>query len=211
MKNKILVFDLDATLYYAGNQIEQLCDAKICHYFMNRLSMSESQALDLIHSIRQNYHYESDAIGIELSFSKPDFIEYICDVDVGILPPSPQLNHILKSIPNTKYILTDSTSKHVHDTLHQLGVDTNHFSGIFDAHNMQYIFKYNPQSYKLFLQKYGLNATDCIMFEDSYTNLEVAKSLGFSTVLIRPDAVSKPVYADYVFKDITTALKKLFF
>ena len=26
MQNKVLVFDLDATLYYAGDKIEELCD-----------------------------------------------------------------------------------------------------------------------------------------------------------------------------------------
>lgn len=210
MQNKNLIFDLDATLYYVGDEIEKLCDAKVVEYFVKNLGLNFSQAKDLIKDIRSRYAYDVEALEGELPFSKAEFIDYVCDVDVSVLKADSELDNLLKALPQSKYILTDSIKKHVDDTLRALSVDAGRFNGIFDAHDMAYAFKYNPQSYSLFLRKYNLDAKDCIMFEDSLVNLKTAKSLGFSTVLIRPELKSA-AYVDYCFGDIKTALKALFF
>lgn len=210
MQNKNLVFDLDATLYYAGDTIEKLCDAKVVEYFVKKMNLSFSQAEKLIADIRSRYAYDVEALESELPFSKAEFMDYVCDIDVSSLAADKELDAVLRLLPQPKYILTDSISKHVSDTLRAIHVGIDNFKGVFDARDMAYTFKYNPQSYRLFLQKYNLNAKDCIMFEDSLTNLKTAKSLGFSTVLIRPEAKGAE-YIDYCFSDIKTALWALFF
>lgn len=209
MQNKVLVFDLDATLYYAGDKIEELCDAKVIRYFADKLNISLKQSEDLIKDIRSRYAYDVEALEHDFPFSKFEFMEDVCDVDVSILQPDTKLNGLLKRLPQPKYILTDSTRRHVSDTLKAIRVDENLFTGVFDAHDMNYTFKYNPESFRLFLQKYGLKASDCVLFEDSANNLKVAKSLGFKTVLIRPECPEEQK-ADYWFPDIKTATTKLF-
>lgn len=211
MFDKVLVFDLDATLYYAGNAIEQLCDKKVCDYISDKLQITDKQAQDILSDIRKKYHFETDAIKEDWPFSKKEFVEYVCDVDVGILSSDKELDDIICQIPNKKYILTDSTSKHVKDTLKQISLNESHFSGICDAHDMQYTFKHNTEGYNIFFDKYSLSPTDCVIFEDNMNNIEVAKSLGMTTVLISPDIQNKPLCADYLFTDIKTALRKLFF
>ena len=209
MQNKVLVFDLDATLYYAGDKIEELCDAKVIRYFADKLNISLKQSEDLIKDIRSRYAYDVEALEHDFPFSKFEFMEDVCDVDVSILQPDTKLNGLLKRLPQPKYILTDSTRRHVSDTLKAIRVDENLFTGVFDAHDMNYTFKYNPESFRLFLQKYNLKAQDCILFEDSVTNLRTAQQLGFTTVLIRPDIPAEANF-DYCFSDIKTALTKLF-
>lgn len=209
MKNKILVFDLDATLYYAGDEIEKLCDAKVVRWFSNKLNISSEQADKLIKDIRSRYAYDVEALEHDFPFSKYEFIEDVCDVDVSILEPDIELNGLLKSLPEPKYILTDSIRRHVSDTLKAIRVEEGLFNGVFDAHDMNYTFKYNPESFRLFLQKYNLKAEDCILFEDSVTNLTTAQKLGFTTVLVRPD-IPNGTRFDYCFPDIKTALKTLF-
>ena len=210
MKTKNLVFDLDATLYYAGNAIEELSDKKVCTYFVDKLHITLSQAQDLIAELRKKYKYETEAINKELPFSKYDFVEYICDLDMSILPTNKELDNLLSQIPNPKYILTDSTSKHVKDTLKQIAVSEKHFQGICDAHIMSYTFKHSLEGYNKFFEHFLLKPEDCIMFEDSLKNLEVAKSLGMTTVLISPNIKEKPTFADYLYSNITIALKQLF-
>ena len=39
MKNKILIFDLDATLYYIGNKREKICDNKVVSYLVKNLQI----------------------------------------------------------------------------------------------------------------------------------------------------------------------------
>lgn len=209
MQNKVLIFDLDATLYDVGDKIEQLCDAKVVRYFADKLKISLEQSEKLISEVRSRYAYDVEALEHDFPFSKFEFMEDVCDVDVSVLQPDPKLNELLKSLPQPKYILTDSIRRHVHDTLKAIQVDENLFSGVFDAHDMKYTFKYNPESFKLFLQKYNLNAKDCVLFEDSVTNLKTAKKLGFTTVLIRREHPAD-VDFDYYFPDIKTALAKLF-
>lgn len=209
MHDKILVFDLDATLYYVGNAIEEECDKKVCRYLADHLQISLDDARELMLDIRRKYKYETEAIEKELPFSKYDFIEDVCAVDVSSIPQDRELDAILQKISNPKYILTDSTQRHVADTLHQLSVKLSHFSGIFDAHDMDYTFKYNPEAYQMFLHRFKLKPKDCIMFEDSLTNLAVAKSLGLSTVLISPSSAQQPDFVDYMFSDIKTALLSL--
>lgn len=209
LQNKNLVFDLDNTLYYAGKSIENLVDAKIIDFFAINLHISLKEAQQLMNDIRCRYFYEAEAMEKDFPFSKYDFLEYVCDVDVSQLHRNDELNLLLANLPQCKFILTDSTLKHVRDVLQATGIDENNFSGIFDAHDMNYTFKYNPRSYESFLQKFCLKAEDCVMFEDNIRNLEVAKSLGFVTVMISPEHDREYAFVDYRFNDINSALRYL--
>ena len=48
MKNKTLIFDLDATLYYVGDKVEKLCDDRVVSYLNEYLKIDKSRALELI-------------------------------------------------------------------------------------------------------------------------------------------------------------------
>ena len=89
-------------------------------------------------------------------------------------------------------------------------VDENIFTYIYDAHDMEYIFKYRRECFEKFLQTFNLKAQDCVMFEDSIKNLETAKACGMITVYIKPNQINKPEFVDYMFPDIKTALKNMF-
>ena len=91
-----------------------------------------------------------------------------------------------------------------------MAIDINNFMYIYDAHDMEYVFKYNKSCYERFLQKFTLRSSECVIFEDSLKNLESAKACGMTTVYIRPNTTEKPACADYVFSDIKTALKNMF-
>ena len=210
MLDKVLVFDLDATLYYVGDEIEKLCDIEVCQYFVDKLGIDTNRAQQLLKELRQRYYYEAKGVDEEFSFPKHEFMERACDVDVSIIPADSELADILKSIPNPKYILTDSTNNHVLATLNQLRIDIANFISVFDAHDMQYTFKHTPKGYQMFLQKFALNPNECIMFEDSINNLRVAKDLGFTTVFINHENQKVPAFVDYHFQDIKTALRYLF-
>lgn len=210
MKNKTLIFDLDSTLYYVGNKMEKLCDNKVISYVVKNLHVSESEALNLIKRFREEYRYDSEAIVNKYSISQKDFVEYVCDIPTDDIPQDKELNALLKQISNAKYILTDSTQKHTKDILKKMEVSENNFNYIYDAHDMDYIFKYRKGCFEKFLAKFNLQAKDCVMFEDSYKNLEMAKFCGMTTVYIKHDVTEKPQSVDYMYPDIKTALKSLF-
>lgn len=43
--------------------------------------------------------------------------------------------------------------------------------------------KPNPEMYKLFLEKFNLNAEECVFVDDTAENVEVAKTLGFKGIV----------------------------
>lgn len=206
-EDKILVFDLDGTLYNVGMAVEDLIDRKILEFFASHLHIPGDEAKALMQDIRSRYIYDVDAMGTEFPFDKKEFMDFTCDVDVSFLPKDYALDAKLKNMPQRKFILTDSTKKHVHDVLSAIGVSANNFAGIFDGHDMQYAFKYNKDGFRLFLDKYGLKAQDCLLFEDRPRNLEVADKMGFITISISPQEGEKPSFCDYWFADINQALE----
>ena len=142
--------------------------------------------------------------------SSKEFVEFVCDIPTDVIPQDKELEKILKKIPNPKYIVTDSTTKHTKDVLKKMEVDYKNFIYIYDAHDMNYIFKYRKECLAKFLSKFNFKASDCVIFEDNVKNLEVAKNHGMVTVYIKPNEPEKPQYVDYMFPDIKGALVKLF-
>ena len=43
-KDKVLVFDLDGTLYNVGQKVEYLVDAKVKEFFKQKLKLNEAEA-----------------------------------------------------------------------------------------------------------------------------------------------------------------------
>ncbi len=209
MNNQVLVFDLDNTLYYAGNRVEDAVDAKVRDFFKCKLHLNEAEAIRLIKDIRQRYPYDVEALDKEFPFSKKEFMNFICDVDVSFLPRNKKLNELLKKLPQRKFIITDSIIKHVHDVLKAINVDEDSFEDIFDGHAMNYVFKHDSQCFVNFLRRYNLKARDCLLFEDNPDNLCAAKSVGLATVLISPEPTKKYSFIDQSFPDIVTALATL--
>ena len=210
MKNKILIFDLDATLYYVGDKMEKRFDDKIVSYFIKTLDVSEEKVWDLIYELRKKYKYDSEAITQTFSVSQAEFMEYVCDVTTDDIVQDKELDILLKQISNDKYILTDSTKKHVKDVLNKMEVSEDHFIYVYDAHDMEYIYKYRDGCFEKFLEHFNLRGKDCVIFEDNIENIEKAKGCGITTVYIKPDIVEKPQCVDYLYPDIKTSLKDLF-
>ena len=205
-EDKVLVFDLDGTLYADVAVIGEQESARILHFFMRKLRLNREEAEDFIIKIRSKHYYDVDAFGHELPLSKKEFLDYICDVDVSCLPINEKLNELLKKMSQTKYILTDSTRGHVKSVLNAIGVEEKHFEDFFDADSMNYEFKDTGKAYCRFFEKHRLVPKNCVMFEDNKINIKMAKQAGMITVLIGNKEKHCPE-ADYEFKDINLALE----
>lgn len=206
-KVKYLIFDLDDTLYSAQCGIDEKFIDKIIDIFKEK----GHDALDKTNFFQQmkelkEKHGSEVAAAQHLGLDPDEFMEKVCDVDVSEIPYNPLLKEQLNNLPNKKFIYTNSTHKHVQDVLKRLELE-DMFDGVFTAVDCKYIVKPHVESFKSFLNKYDINAQDCIMFEDSHKNLATAKDLGMKTVYISDcDGYS---YCDYTFDNINEALKIL--
>lgn len=199
------IFDLDATLYRDNGEVEADCERLVDEFFRVRLGFSAEEARRQREMILQKYRYEAQAMENGFGVSEKEFMDYICNVEVGHLLPNPQLEAKLRRLPGRRFVYTDSTVGHVADTLCRLGVDLRVFDAVCDAERTGFKFKFQKESFEEFFRIYGIKPQNSVMFEDSLRNLEIAKSFGMTTVLISPRREEK-AFADFRFSDINKAL-----
>ena len=205
---KNYIFDLDATLYQDNGEVEVDYERRITEFFKIRLDMNTQQAKEASKELLRKFRWEAQGIEQMFGVSKKEFMDYISDVEVSHLPPCPELNNYLKQLGGKLFVFTDSTVGHVRDSLKQLGVDEDLFSGIFDAEMGNFAFKFNNESFERLFDCYQIDPKESVLFEDKAINLKFAKSFGMKTVLIAPSSQNE-AYIDFQFSDINKALETI--
>ncbi len=207
---KNLLFDLDGTLYPYSSGTQDLFEQRIVIFFQKKFAISEQEAVSKRNEFMKLYRNNNGSFN-DVSYSdKKEFMDFICDIDVSMLKPNKNLADILRMLPQRKFIITDSTQKHVKDTLKQIGIDENIFSGISDCESNGFIFKPQEEVFHNIASSYGLNFSQSAFFEDKVKNLEIAKELGMTTILISENEQPTPKYVDYQFHNVLEALNYLF-
>ena len=120
-----------------------------------------------------------------------------------------EIKQRIDMLPGKKGIFTNGTRGHAYNSVVTMGLqDTFHF---IDGRDSLEGLKPDIEIYKKFIQKNNMNLKESVIFfEDTLINLQVAKRLGWITVLILGDSATqlfpRPQGADFVFKNIKEAL-----
>ncbi|MBQ9731577.1 MAG: HAD hydrolase-like protein [Alphaproteobacteria bacterium] len=205
---KNLIFDLDGTLYPESSGLEDECQQRVYDFFVAKLNISMDKAQQISENLLSKYHYEAQGVESELGLSQAEFLEYCCAVSTDNLAVNTELQELLVSLPQKKFIFTDSTTSHVNDVLTKLKVDRTLFDDIYDAEKGKFAYKLNPAAFNAFCDYYQIDPKEGMLFEDKEKNIVLAKSVGFKTVLINEQA-DKNTSADYYFSNINQALEFL--
>ena len=205
---KNLIFDLDGTLYPLSSGLEDECQQRVYEFFSAKLRVSMNEARQISQKLLDKYHYEAQGVEAELGLSEAEFMEYICAVSTDNLVANSELNTLLTSLTQRKFIFTDSTSSHVNDVLSKINVDVRIFDDIYDAQKGNFAYKLSPDAFVAFCNYYQIDSKEGVFFEDRERNISLAKSIGFKTVLISEEGAIK-TNADYCFSNINQALKFL--
>ncbi len=122
---------------------------------------------------------------------EPDeFLAYVHDIDCTVLDPAPLLGQALSHLAGRKLIFTNGSERHAQNVLARLGL-SRHFDAIFDIRDADYIPKPNAESYRVLVQRHGLDANRSAMFEDIARNLAPAAAAGMTTVWVRDEGPSR--------------------
>ena len=82
--------------------------------------------LDEAQSLRETYYYEHGTTLAGLvrlhGMSPDDFLDYVHDIDLGAVLPSPELAAALGRLPGRKFIFTNGSRKHAEAVAERLGV-----------------------------------------------------------------------------------------
>jgi putative hydrolase of the HAD superfamily len=181
---RIVIFDLDDTLYPRSSGMMLEVGRRILRYMTEQLGMEPGTARLLRQAYLQDYGTTMAGLLRHNHLDPDDYLEYVHDLPVGeYLSSNPDLDLVLQAIPLEKTVWTNGSQAHAYRVLDALGI-RDHFVRVIDVVDTGYVSKPAAHIYPHVLDMLGARGPECILVEDSVRNLRPAKDLGVSTILV---------------------------
>lgn len=180
-----LFFDLDDTLYPNTNGLWDAIRERMTSYMYARLDLPQDQVPALRRKYYENYGTTLRGLQIHHHVDVDDYLAYVHDLPLeAYLRPDPELETLLRHLPQDKWIFTNADRDHARRVLAVLNL-ADYFNGVIDVRAMNFYCKPETQAYRIALQAAGeSDPRRCVMLDDSPTNLAPARALGFTTILV---------------------------
>lgn len=185
---KLILFDVDDTLYPKGAGPFNLVTGKIDEYVMSwcGIGIEETRAL------RKRYvdTYGSTLGGLMRHHGvDPDhYLEKVHDVPVeDLLHDDERLREILSGLQQDMVVFSNGSVDYVRRVLRSLGVH-DLLGDLFTIEFMDYIPKPRTYPYRKLLELYGVSPHDCVLVDDRLPNILTARDMGMKAVLVGADA-----------------------
>ena len=180
----VWIFDLDNTLYPAHCNLFAQVDVRMGEFISNLLGVDRAEAKRIQKSYFKEYGTTLNGLMNCHNMAPEPFLDYVHDIDVGVVDPDELLNTTLGQLQGTKYVFTNGSVRHAENVLGRLGIQ-HHFADIFDIVAADYVPKPAPDTYTRFLEATSVDPRRSAMFEDIARNLEHPHTIGMTTVLVR--------------------------
>lgn len=190
---RIILFDLDETLYPKQAGIMEQIGRLMLRYLRTRFGLSPSEAQALRREYFQTYGTTMRGLQTHHQIDADEFLRYVHDIPLHeYLQPNPSLDAVLASIPQEKVVFTNASREHAESVLELLGI-RRHFAHIVDVRDVGYDSKPQPVAYQRVCQLLRVRPEECLLVEDSSRNLRPAKAMGMTTVLVGSDGADECV------------------
>ncbi len=180
------VFDLDETLYPTSAGLMQDVARRITDWLQRHLGLDAEEATHL----REVYihRYGTTLAGLLAEHREKvdveDYLAYVHDVPVeDYLRPDPALRAMLTGIPLRRVVFTNSSAEHSARVLNALGI-ADLFERVVDIRALNFVHKPRREAYERLLALLGVPGPACILIDDRAVNLQPARALGMTTVLV---------------------------
>ncbi len=180
-------------------------------FIARRFDLSPAAARDLQKSYFRTYGTTLRGLMTEHDIPPEDFLDYVHDIDFGVLRPDLRLKAVLEKLTGPKYIYTNASRPYTDKVLAKIGLD-GIFDGIFAIESADYLPKPHDQSYHRMAEDMGLDPEKSVMVEDMAQNLAPASRMGMTTVWVPTGqkwlaAGHRPEYIDHTAPDLTEWLE----
>lgn len=207
------IFDLDNTLYSARYNLFELIDRRIAAFVAQALDLDTPAARRVQKDYFRNHGTTLRGLMINHGVDPVEFLEFVHDIDVNRVPPSPLLERALARLDGRKVIFTNGSTRHAENVVARLGVDR-HIDGIFDIADAGYLPKPHPGAYATMVARHRIEPRCAVMVEDIARNLEPAAAMGMITVWVRTDSAwaregSDGDHIDHVIDDLADWLTEV--
>ena len=188
------VFDLDNTLYPSECNLFAEVDQRMGQYVADTLGVPLPYARHLQKSYYRQFGTTLSGLMKVHKMEPGPFLDYVHDIDLSIVPPSPELRAGIAQLAGRKLIFTNGSVAHAERVAEKIGI-LDLFSGICDIVACGYAPKPGAEAFTAFVKRHAVEPERTAMFEDMPQNLEVPHALGMTTVLIRSTYIDHPAQA----------------
>jgi putative hydrolase of the HAD superfamily len=188
------VFDLDNTLYPSECNLFAQVDQKMGAFVAQYLGCPEPYARHLQKSYYRQYGTTLAGLMTLHKMEPKPFLDYVHDIDLSVVPASPELRAAIDKLPGRKLIFTNGTVAHAERVADKIGI-LDLFDGICDIVACDYRPKPGADAFATFVSRHAVTPGRSAMFEDMPQNLEVPHALGMTTVLIKSTYIDHPAQA----------------
>ncbi len=202
MRYTTLFCDVDDTLYPSGNGLWEAIRRRMGQYMAERLGLPADQ----IPALRRFYFetYGTTLRGLQRHYNvdSDEYLAYVHDLPLKqYIQPAPQLRQMLRSLPQQRWIFTNADANHARRVLAVLGL-SDCFEGVIDVRAIQVACKPELVAYQRALELAGSPPPEqCVLVDDSASNLLPAHQMGFTTLLVSQDGRGNPA-ADFCLPDL---------
>jgi putative hydrolase of the HAD superfamily len=197
MKPRVVLFDLDNTLYPPECGLLQHLDERIDEFVSARLGLSLEETKALRRYYIQEYGTTLHGLQAEQGVPPATYLAAVHDaVELErFLTRDEELLVALAAIEIDKVIFTNAPREYARRVIACLGLDE-HFRLVIDLEFHDYNGKPFREAYERVVAHLGVSPAECVLVEDTPRNLRVAKELGMVTVLVG-DTAAVPAYVDH--------------
>lgn len=197
MHTKTWIFDLDDTLHNASAHIFPVMNQAMTQYIMDELNLEEQSA----HQLRQHYWriYGATLKGL-MRHHGVDAYHFLNQTHAFMDLPNmviqvKRLRHTLNQLKGRKCVFTNAPRAYAIRVLQLMGIE-DCFEFVFSVESTKFHAKPSVRGFQMLLNTLNVNASDCVMLEDSLPALMTAKRLGMQTVWVTRK-LNKPNFVDF--------------
>ncbi len=178
------LIDLDDTVYPASSGLWLAIRRRIDLFVAQKLNLPVEEAS----SVRQRlfFKYSTTLRGLQAMYQvdMEEFLSFVHDVPLrDYISPDPALKETLQAYPQRKVIFTNADCSHARRVLAALDLE-GCFEQIIDVHTLQPYCKPMPEAFKATFNLLEVDPGQCVLIDDTLSNLVTAKSFGMRTVWI---------------------------
>lgn len=184
MPYSFILFDLDETLYPRESGLLKEVGRRIQAWLCEHLALTWEDAYEVRRDYFARYGTTLNGLIVERAIDVQDYLTFVHDIPVETyLNADPVLGAMLAALPLRRAIYTNATTEYSWRVLRALGVD-DCFERVIGIETVGLRNKMYREAYEQALALLGAEGGECIMVEDSARNLQAAKALGLTTVLV---------------------------
>lgn len=187
MRPRVVLFDLDNTLYPPECGLLQHLDDRINEFVSAHLGLSLPEAVSLRSRYVREYGTTLQGLRVEHEVAPEAYLSAIHD-DVPLerfLTRDLELLAALTAIEIDKVIFTNAPGAYARRVMRCLGLDA-HFRRVIDLEFHDYRGKPFREAYERVVSYLRLRPEECVLVDDTLRNLRAARELGMRTVLVGP-------------------------